>query len=91
MPRAVASGAELLAGLHARRSHLNVSGRLSWRLRSDDSDNDFGFFARCTIIGSQVATRLLRLDPGQYHRPSALEARRPKVNDELKIERVHLL
>jgi hypothetical protein len=52
-------------------------------------DNDFGGLTRGTIIGAQVETRFPRLDPGQYQRPAALGARRPKIVDKLKILGVH--
>ena len=74
------------------RCHYSVHvGRLSWRLRSNGSDNDFTVFARGTKISSQIIARLIRLNPGQYQRPSALGARRPEVIDKFKIERVHEL
>jgi hypothetical protein len=46
-------------------------------------DDDFGVFARGTIIDSQVTARFLLFDPGQYQGPVALGARRPESVDEL--------
>jgi hypothetical protein len=56
---------------------------------SNGSDNHFGIFTRGTIIGAQIIIRFLGFDPGQCQRPATLGARRPKIVDELKIERVH--
>jgi hypothetical protein len=61
----------------------------SSQAKSNSSDDDLGFFARGTIIDAQITARFFWFYPGQYQRPSALGARRPKIVDELKIQRVH--
>jgi hypothetical protein len=61
--------------------------RRSSQAKSNSSDNDLGIFARGTIIGAQITARFLWFYPGQ--RPAALGARRPKIVDELEIQRVH--
>jgi hypothetical protein len=79
--------------LLATRQGLNVAGQDGiWQLGfkfSNGSDNHFDIFTRVTIIGAQIITRFLGFDPVQYQRPAALRARRPKIVDELKIQRVH--
>jgi hypothetical protein len=40
------------------------------------------------IINAQIKTGALRFDTGQYQRPAAFGAGRPKVVDKLKIKRV---
>jgi hypothetical protein len=47
-------------------AQIDEQGRLSWRPRSDGSDNHFGIFTRGAIIGAQIMTRLLGFDPGQH-------------------------
>jgi hypothetical protein len=67
---------------------ITVSGQLGFKF-SNGSDNHFGIFTRGTIIGAQIIIRFLGFDPGQYQWPATLGARRPKIVDELKIQRVH--
>jgi hypothetical protein len=67
---------------------ITVSGQLGLKC-SNGRDNHFGIFTRGTIIRAQIITRFLGFDPGQYQRPAALGARRPKIVDELKIRTVH--
>jgi hypothetical protein len=45
-------------------------------------------FAGRAIVYAQIETRCLRFDTGQYQRPAAFGAGRPKVVDELEFERV---
>jgi hypothetical protein len=47
----------------------------------NSSEDDFGVFARGTIIDSHTA-RFLLFDPGQYQGPVALGARWPESVDE---------
>jgi hypothetical protein len=54
---------------------------------SDGRDNGLSGFAGSAIVYAQIETRCLRFDTGQYQRPAAFGARRPKVIDELKFER----
>jgi hypothetical protein len=76
------------------RQGRNIAGQDHdiWQLGfkfSNGSDNHFDIFTRVTIIGAQIITRFLGFDPVQHQRPAALRARRPKIVDELKIQRVH--
>ena len=56
---------------------------------SDGSYDGFVGPAVSAIIDAQIKTGVLRLDTGQYQRPAAFGAGRPKVVDKLKIKRVH--
>jgi hypothetical protein len=55
---------------------------------SDGRDNGLSGFAGSAIVYAQIETRRLRFDTGQHQRPAAFGARRPKVIDELKFERI---
>jgi hypothetical protein len=56
---------------------------------SDLRDNGLRGLAGRAIVCAQIETRFLRFDTGQYQRPAAFGAGRPKVIDELKFERVY--
>ena len=57
--------------------------------RSDGSYDGFVGRAVSAIIDAQIKTGGLRFDTGQYQRPAAFGAGRPKVVDKLKIKRVY--
>jgi hypothetical protein len=52
----------------------------------DVRDNGLSGFAGRAVVYAQIKTRCVRFDTGQYQRPAAFDARRPKVVDELKFE-----
>ena len=56
---------------------------------SDGSYDGFVGLAMSAIIDAQIKTGALRFDTGQYQRPAAFGAGRPKVVDKLKIKRVY--
>jgi hypothetical protein len=56
---------------------------------SDGRDNGLSGFAGSAIVYAQIETRRLRFDTGQYQRPAAFGARRPKVVGEFKLERIN--
>ena len=56
---------------------------------SDGSYDGFVGPAVSAIIDAQIKTGGLRFDTGQYQRPVAFGAGRPKVVDKLKIKRVY--
>jgi hypothetical protein len=56
---------------------------------SDGSYDRFVGLAMSAIIDAQIKTGVLRFDTGQYQRPAAFGAGRPKVVDKLKIKRVY--
>ena len=58
-------------------------------LYSDVGYDSFRRLAVCTIIGAQVKTGLLRLDPGQHQRSAAPGAGRPEIVDELEIQGIY--
>jgi hypothetical protein len=56
---------------------------------SDGTYDGFVGPALSAIIDAQIKTGVLRFDAGQYQRPAAFGAGRPKVVDKLKIKRVY--
>jgi hypothetical protein len=56
---------------------------------SNGSYDGFVGLAMSAIIDAQIKTGALRFDTGQYQRPAAFGAGRPKVVDKLKIKRVY--
>ena len=57
--------------------------------RSNGSYDGFVGCALSAIIDAQIKAGFFRLDTGQYQRPAAFGAGRPKVVDKLKIKRVY--
>jgi hypothetical protein len=60
-------------------------GRIHW---SDGRYDGFVGLAMSAIIDVQIKARLLWFDAGQYQRPAAFRAGRPKVIDKLELKRV---
>ena len=74
--------------LKSKSSQLFSSKRTIGDFERGSYDGFVGL-AMSAIIDAQIKTGALRFDTGQYQRPAAFGAGRPKVVDKLKIKRVH--
>ncbi len=78
--------------VHRLRATSKCTDEKRRTTRGAISDRRYDGFVGCAlsaVIDAQIKAGFFRLDTGQYQRPAAFGAGRPKVVDKLKIKRVH--